>query len=92
MQKSTPRFFDLARLKQQIDADNEVPLSELHKRDSDIARLITEQGAMARLLSWLKHLEPKGSADHHPEGFIIFLVACRWLRGRSAVHVWSLVC
>ena len=72
MQKSTPRFFDLARLKQQFDADNEVPLSELHKRDSDIARLIPEQGAMARLLAWLKHLEPEDSADHHPEGFIIF--------------------
>jgi len=72
VQKSTPRFFDLARLKQQIDADNDVPLSELHKRDSEIAKLITEQGAMARLQSWLKHLEPEGSADHHPEGFIIF--------------------
>lgn len=72
MQNPIPRFFDLARLKQQIDSDSEVPLRELHKRDSDIARLIAEKGAIARLLAWLKHLEARDSVDHHPEGFIIF--------------------
>ena len=72
MQTHHPRLFDLARLKQQIDADIEVPLRELHKRDSGIARLITEQKAIPRLLGWLEQLAPEGSADHHPEGFIIF--------------------
>lgn len=72
MQTYQPRLFDLARLKQQIDADSEVPLRELHKRDSGIARLITAQKAIPRLLGWLEQLAPEGSADHHPEGFIIF--------------------
>ena len=92
MPKTNARFFDLARLKQQLDADSEVPLRELRERDSNIGKHIHAEGASARaseakgsvakLLYWLDLIE--GNRQHprgHQESFIVFFLCLAGLLG-----------
>ena len=83
-----PRFFDLSRLKRQLDADGELSLRQLRQRDAKLRQEISTIRPVPQLLNWLWLLESKQSSRSRPhsvehlEGVLAFaLVAVGFVLG-----------
>ena len=85
------RLFDLARLKQHLDADSEIPLRELHRRDHALAEKIVgdQDDALTQLVSWLnlRDSTPASAGRYqHMEGLLVFvLTALGFVLGLGAM-------